>query len=437
MLRCSCPPGIPAARHERTKSKSLYMSEPTHDVIIIGAGPAGASLAIQLGRAGFHVALIDKKAFPRHKACGEFMSPECLPMLENLGMRAQIAKLGAREVKGIRLSGYGKVSTGRYAQVGKVVAPFAHGYALRRELFDLAMVETAAAEAAVEFLATHRFKALIFTGEGKVIGARVLDPDGTERQLRAAFTIAADGMNSRVARSLGVRRELPWLRKFALVTRYQGTKDLETAEVHFFPGGYFACAPVDAGLLSMNLVLDQEELARPRESWDAFLAEYLALAPDLASRLRPATRVDPLRGIGPLACRTTQQTFHGAALLGDSCGYVDPVTGEGIYFALRGAELLSADLQRALHMKNYDRGMLRGYRRARRREFQPRMAFAKLLQRGMKRPLLTRAVLGLLEDRPKLADLLVAITGDYVPVGCLLKPSVWRHALARSSWAAT
>jgi flavin-dependent dehydrogenase len=121
--------------------------------------------------------------------------------------------------------------------------------------------------------------------------------------------------------------------------------------------------------------------------------------------------------------------FDGAALVGDACGYVDPVTGEGIYFALRGAQLLAPVIEGALQSGEVRAGALRAYARARRAEIGPRLLAARLLQRGLRHPWLVERVLALLAARPRLADLLVAVAGDYVPGLELLRPSVWWHAL--------
>jgi flavin-dependent dehydrogenase len=143
-----------------------------------------------------------------------------------------------------------------------------------------------------------------------------------------------------------------------------------------------------------------------------------------------------VRGIGPLATTTTAQTFEGAALVGDACGYVDPVTGEGIYFALKGAEMLAQSLEWALHGNRRDRAALSGYLSGRRREIEPRARLGRLLQRGLRRPALVRAAFTLLEARPRVTDLIVSTTGDYVPLRELARPSVWLHALRPGGAAA-
>lgn len=400
------------------------------DVAVVGGGPAGAALARWLGLAGLHVELLERKLFPRFKPCGEFMSPECLPILAALGVADDVAALGVRRVAGMTLHTATRSATGRFVDVGRASAPFPFGWAVRRERFDTVLLRAAAATPGVDVREQASVEGLLRDARGEVCGVRVRDHDGAH-ELHAAMVIGADGLRSRVARELGVQRPIPWLEKLALTTRYAGVPAATHAEVHFFAGGYFAATPVDGDLFSLNLVVDRAAARTRSGDWDAFLRRYLAQAPSLAQRLEGAERVDPVRGCGPLAMATTTQTFAGAALVGDACGYVDPVTGEGIYFALRGAQILAPVVVEALAGGRRDVRALGAYARARRAEFVPRLFLARMLQRGLAHPRLVERVIGLLAARRPLADLLIAVTGDYVPGRELLRPSVWWRALRK------
>jgi len=406
------------------------MTPAASDVLIAGAGPAGTHLALRLARAGWSVTLIDRRRFPRPKPCGEFMSPECLPLLEDLGLRADVLALGARRIGGMRIHGYGHATRGRYARVGRTVARFDHGYAVRREALDELCLRHAERAQGVELLEGWALDELLRDARGRVAGARLRDPAGAPRELRAAFTVGADGIQSRVARRLGVARVYPWLKRYALVARFAAPAD-ELAEVHLFPGGYFAASPIDGGAFTVNLVVGADWLSGGGPGLERDFRRALAQAPVLAARLHGAPLLEPIRACGPLAAYTARQVFDGAALVGDACGFVDPLTGEGLFFAMRGAELLANALDGALHARRADAQSLAGYARARRRELGPRYAGARLLQRALRHPRLTARGLALLERRPGLADLAVALTGDYVPLRELGRPGVWREALAR------
>jgi len=414
---------------------SLPARARTHDVIVAGAGPAGSSLALRLAREGFSVALVEARVFPRPKPCGEFMSPEVLPILRELGVLDDVRALGARELRGLRVHRPHGSASGRYVAVGRAVAPFDHGFGVRRERFDHVLLRAALAGGGVELLEGWRAQRLVRGLDGEVLGLVARGPHGAERALRAAFTVGADGLRSRVAGELTARRPRAWLDRLALVTRYRGPALGDQAEAFLLDDGFFALAPVDDGLVSLNLVVDRAAYLAEGRGPEAFLEARLTSVPRLQECLRAAERVDPVRGLGPLSHRTRRQVFDGAALVGDACGYVDPITGEGIFLALRGSALLARPLAAALHARRTDAAALRDYARARRRELRPRELFGLALQRGLRHPRLVDAGLRLLGARPALADVLVSVTGDYVPLRELARPSLWLRALTASARA--
>jgi 2-polyprenyl-6-methoxyphenol hydroxylase-like FAD-dependent oxidoreductase len=404
------------------------------DVLVVGAGPAGSALATLLTRRGFAVTLADKKSFPRPKPCGEFLSPECRPYLDELGVIDALGARGVRLVHGMRLHAGKSVAEGRFRALDR--APYNEaGFSIRRERLDAALVDVARAGSAVRWLERHDFQGLLRSASGVVDGALLRDPDGHNVPLRARFTVGADGVRSRVAQELGVHEPLRWLDRIALVGRFDGVAAEAAAEVHFVDNAYFAATTVDDGSFHLNLLCDRSELRASPLDVDAFVHEKLQEAPRLAQRLASATRSAPWRGTGPLAFRTKRQACPGAALVGDACGYVDPLTGEGIYFALHGAKSLSIAIESALsNPATADRSM-RDYEARRRREVGPRLALAALLQRGLRHPAIVRTAIGALRRIPRLCDLLVNLTGDAIHPRDLLSPSFWRewHKARRSA----
>lgn len=396
------------------------------DVLVLGAGPAGAATALQLARAGFAVTLADKKAFPRHKPCGEFFSPECVPYLAELGLGDTFEALGAWRVRGMRLSTTGVATSGHFRQL-KDRAPHGDtGFGVRREVFDHHLVR-AAERAGVTFLPRHGFAGLCRGDDGRIDGAMLRTPDGGEHVVRARHVVGADGVHSPVARALGVQRPVRWLDQMALVAHFRGVPPSDRADVHLVHRGFFAATTVDEGLYSVNLVLPRPALKqRGPGDWDTFVQDHLQAEPALVERLRGAERVTPWRGTGPFAFTTTAQTRPGLALVGDAAGYVDPLTGEGIYFALFGARAVATALEQALHTPAHEAAAMAGYRRARRRELAPRLFAARCLQRGLRHPWLVRTAVAALQRWPALADLVVTMTGDTIHPRELWRPSFWR-----------
>jgi len=404
---------------------------PHHDVLIAGAGPAGAHTALRLARRGWRVALLDARTFPREKPCGEFLSPACLPLLEELELLEPLLRSGAARVNGMDLVAHGSRTHGDFAALGRFSPTHGGGLGVRREVLDHQAVRAAQAEPNVEVLLGWRVRGPLQRADGRTVGCAVRDPEGTAVELHSRFVVGADGSNGRLARMLGWRDPAREPARFAIVARFEEVPARPHAEVHLLGRDYFAACPIDAGLFTANLVLDGRELVGRGAALEALFRERLRDAPALAERLSGARLHAAVSACGPLRSQVRRCSAPGIALVGDACGFVDPLTGEGLYFAMQGARLLAAELDAALHDPRREPAALRRYGRARRLEFAPRYGLARLLQRGLRRPGVPDRVVAALDRAPAVYDLLLGLTGDYVPPRGLLTPGVWLSLLAR------
>ena len=166
---------------------------------------------------------------------------------------------------------------------------------------------------------------------------------------------------------------------------------------------------------NINLVVDQRRLAGVRGDPARFFEETLASIPGMSRRLAGARRDGPVRGVGPVAWDVRSAVGEGVLLVGDAAGFVDPFTGEGLFMALRGAEIAAEEIPRALGTEGANRRGLAGYLRRRAGEFGSRTAACRGIQHLLRHRRLAGWVIDRLGKRGRVARRIVAASGDYLP----------------------
>jgi flavin-dependent dehydrogenase len=199
----------------------------------------------------------------------------------------------------------------------------------------------------------------------------------------------------------------------------------EHGEMHVGRRGYVGVAPLGADRLSIGLVMPMPHgrLGPPRDALSTALSDY----PDLAARLmvRDETvqrRLGDVRGVGPLAHGVRASAGPGFALVGDAAGFIDPFTGEGVYRALRGAEILASVADAALAGHDDVVQIEPEYERARRLAFRAKERLTTLIQAFVHLPVLMNLAIERLRRRPRLGIRLGRVLGDLDPADDILRP---------------
>jgi geranylgeranyl reductase family protein len=386
-------------------------------VVVAGGGPAGSAVACLLARRGNDVLLLDAARFPRDKVCGESVSPEAWRLLEAMGAAERVRSLSPHPLCGMKL-----VSPDGTAFRGEYRGRDLPGFAVRRLALDEALLE-AAREAGVEVREGTRVTGLL--RESGTVAGVVAETGGEARVTRARVTVGADGRRSVVARTLGLLREHPTMRRFAVRGYWEGVAALEdVGEMHVGGGGYCGVAPLSPTLANVAFVLDRREMRPAAGDLEGFYRDTLGKRwPRLAERLAAARLLGPPRAIGPLALECRAVTAPGALMVGDAAGFYDPFTGEGVTLALRTAELAATALDAALGQRaSLPVPRLFAYERSRRDATRDKFRFNRLLQVAVASPEAANAIARRLARRPDLADRLVSIAGDFVPARVAFGP---------------
>lgn len=307
------------------------MSESGVDVLVVGSGPAGCAAALAARRAGAQVLLVDRAEFPRDKVCGDGVAPQALDVLAVLGVDVDALVAGSAPVRTLRLeSPRGVVARRHTARPGWVVP---------RAVLD-ARLHRAALDAGVRFRRQRVRQVLPFPGG--------VDVDGT----RAAVVVAADGAESVLRRAMvgapragtvavAMRGYAPWTGR----GQETGEQLLRLVSQHF--PAYAWAFPIGDGRANVGY----GEVLTGAPPTRAHLLERLhALLPGVAPTQLRAHRL-------PLSTGRVASPDGRVLLAGDAAGLINPVTGEGIYYAV-----LSGALAGAAAVGSADPG--RAYRRA-------------------------------------------------------------------------
>lgn len=405
------------------------------DALVVGAGPAGASTALRLARAGVDVLLLEASSLPRSKPCGDCLSPGATPILRELGVLDRVDRRRPARLVGWRMrTPDGVWFEGRFGAAradGNGAKPPRRGLALPRRELDAVLVG-AAVDAGARL--RERVRAFdLLRGEGRVTGVRARDGNGRRRQIRARVVVGADGLRSTVARRLAGVRRGPRDR-LAVVGRFRGVAPPEdrrpigtdhgpAGEIRLSREGMLGLAPTGAGRWNATLVVPRRSAARLASGRAGYVRRKLT-AYGVGRRFRDAERIGELEVTGPFEVAPRRSSAPGVLLAGDAAGYFDPLTGQGIHRALvtgRAAAAAALSILGASGPAEAESARMR-YEAELERLLAPGRRVQRLVDAVASRPWMIEPAGRLLAARPGLASLLVDVTGDRLPAAALAAP---------------
>jgi flavin-dependent dehydrogenase len=312
-----------------------------YDVLIVGAGPAGSVAGLVAARAGARVCILDRSSFPRNKLCGDSVNPGAMATLARLGVAADVAARGL-PVDGMMVTGEGTAIVGRYPH-GLL------GRAIRRADLDWILLRVAiAAGCHFEPDVAVRHVSVAHAPSRLVGRADIARRGGGADIMLASAIIAADGRSSTIGFAHGFLRHPVRPRRWAVGGYFTGVtappladgRNSAFGEMHIRRDSYLGVAPVPGGLTNVCLV-------RPSVAGDPAFRDPAALLRNaiesdgvLHDRFAAATPIGEPVVLGPLAVDSTgRPPIPGLLFAGDAAGFIDPMTGDGLHFAIRGGEL--------------------------------------------------------------------------------------------------
>lgn len=333
-----------------------------YDAVVVGGSLAGCATAIQLGRAGLRVAVVEKQPDPQayKRMCSHFIQASGVPAIERLGLLEPMEAAGA-------------VRPGVHAWTrwGWIEAPperAARGINLRRELLDPLVRETATGTPGVEMLLGWSAESLL-RESGGFSGVVVRNREGEERELRGRLTVGADGRDSKIAELSGVPVKTYPHNRFAYGGYFEGPpiKHAPDGMMWFLDPHWAAAFPTDGDLTFYAAMPTKDRLPEFKRDPEGALVRFLADVPE-PPPIRDSRAIEPVIGKIEMTNRMRKPVAPGLALIGDAALATDPLFGVGCGWAFQSAEWLSDSVLPALQGEESLEQGLERYKRRHARE---------------------------------------------------------------------
>jgi flavin-dependent dehydrogenase len=318
--------------------------EITCDVLIVGGGPAGSTAAALLAKRGYSVVLAEKDKHPRFHI-GESLLPMNLPLLEKLGVKDDVERIGVFKPGAQFVSSTDGRSS--FFQFEKAMdKTFGYAYQVKRAEFDFILLKNAAA-AGAKIMEQCRVTSVDFP-EGGGIVAKGQVTHGSEAIWRAKFLVDASGRDTLLAKQFGIKRRNRDHNTAALYSHFANAKRLEGDKegfitVFFFDHGWFWFIPLTNGTTSVGAVCHPSYLRTRKGDLSNFFQQTIALSPQLSERLRTAEMIMTPIGTGNYVYRADRMGGDRYIMLGDAFSFVDPMFSTGVYMAMTSA-FIGADV---------------------------------------------------------------------------------------------
>lgn len=400
-MRCDCS--------ERWLAVSLLLVSASYDVIVIGAGPAGSATAHYAAARGLRVLLLDKSTFPRDKTCGDGLTPRAVRMLADMGVLEALRAVGYEVRRFAVFAPRGHATAAPIPHADPMLPP---ALVVPRRILDDHLRQRATASGA-EFVAPAHVVALEREQDSVVITA---EHNGRRLHYRAAMAVIATGASTRLLLQAGVLRTQP---KVMVASRayFERVRDLSDVWMlrfdHAPMPGYGWVFPIAPDSANIGVGYFKED--RHTSAHRAF--ERFVQAPPLRAMLREARQIEAAKGYPLRDDFLTAPTWAERVLVvGEAAGLVNPLTGEGIDYALESGCIAAQHAHTMISSGDFSPAAHHAYDQALRARFQALFEFCWTVRRWAMRPWVLDVLVALANRRTDLRTKLAQVVLGGVPI---------------------
>jgi len=387
--------------------------ERDYDIIIVGASIAGATSAITLAPEGYRILLLDQVVFPRDKPCGEGIMPQGVEILAGLGLLGEILAHGGVKVRGMRFRGLQGVWTEADFPRKDGVS---FGIVFRRLYLDHLLLQRA--KSFPNVTVREGFKVTEVIQEGlivKGVAGHPMDFPNQREVFHAPLTIGADGRHSVFHAQCGLKKTYLRRKRFGVTGHLKGVEGLDQyVEVLIQPHGEIYVAPGGEDVTLVALLLEEKAMRFFAGDLPEQYLKLLRSAGGFRERMSTCELVPPVFVVGPLGFTVEPCYRPGLLLVGDSAGFLDPITGMGMTLALKSVQAAVPLIKEAFALGKFRTELGRHYAEERFRLIEDIFQFTRLLLNLSRYKFIAnRAIRHLSHDEPLFKKLMGIAAGTH------------------------
>ncbi len=330
---------------------SNVRSNGNYDVCVVGGGPAGATVATFLQRAGHRCVILERSTFPRYHI-GESLIPHTFGTLERLGLLPKLRGSHFPEKHSVRFVSPDGTESSPFYFSETIPGERSRTWQVERSEFDQICLDNAR-ESGVEVRMETGVEEVLFQN-GKAVGVRVHSEDHERYEIRSRVVVDASGFATIIGSQLKIKERIPELNKASIWSYYRGGKRLpgidagETTIFMIEQRGWFWYIPLPDDTVSVGVVASPDYLFDESEKFDTVFEREVKRCRPLLERLEGAEQTGPVRGMRRLAHRNQRIAGDGWIMIGDAAAFLDPIYSSGLFLALTSAELAADSVSAAL-----------------------------------------------------------------------------------------